>query len=203
LKKYGISPGAFPLVSVLPGSRKSEIGKMWPLFLEASRLVRKNYPDAAFGVAVPSGFSHLDYPGLSPEDTFFFLEGPAYDLRKACDLAWVKSGTGTLETALLNKPMVMVYKMAALSAFLAKRLVKIPHFSLVNLLAGKKVIPELLQEKAEPGALARETVELLENPKALQAQLKAFAGIRKKISRPPKASRGAAVEILKLLGNEK
>ena len=180
-----------------------KLGKCGRCFWRLPACFEGIIPDAAFMVAMPLGFSHGDYPGLSPEDPFFFLEGPAYDLRKACDLAWVKSGTGTLETALLNKPMVMVYKMAALSAFLAKRLVKIPHFSLVNLLAGKKVISELIQEKAGPASLVGETMELLENPKALQAQLKAFAGIRKKISHPPKASRGAALEVLKLIGKKK
>ena len=202
LKKYGIAPGAFPLVCAMPGSRKNEIQKIWPLFLSASRLLQKGYPDAAFGVPVPAGFDHSLYPGILPEDSFFFMEGPAYDLRKICDVAWVKSGTGTLETALLDTPMVMVYKMASLSAFLAKRWVRLPYFSLVNLLAGKAVIPELIQEKADALSLLRETSRILEDPRVRRSQQKAFSGIRKKLSSPRKTSRNVASEIIRILNKK-
>ena len=183
----------------MPGSRKSELEKIWPLYLEASRDLRQRYPDAAFVVPRPAGLSLDDYPGLRPDDPFYFADAPALDLRQACDLAWVKSGTSTLETALLKTPMILVYKVAALTAFLAKRLLKIKYVGLVNLLADREVVPELLQERAEPLALVEETVKLLESADLRKAQVWSFERIRESLITPVKSSEMAAKEILKLL----
>jgi lipid-A-disaccharide synthase len=199
-RKHGLNPAFFPLITAMPGSRKGEIQKIWPLYLEGARLIRKNYPDAAFVVPRPSGLNHSDYQGLGPGDPFFFVDAPAYDLRQICDLAWVKSGTSTLETALLGIPMIVVYKVAALTGFLAKIFLKVKYVSLVNLLANKPVVTELLQEKAEPEVLVKETLRLLESPTERALQLKSFKRIKKNISTPPQASRNVAKEILKLLG---
>jgi lipid-A-disaccharide synthase len=199
LKKNGIGLSCFPLICAMPGSRKGEIEKIWPLFLKASRIIRESYPDAAFIVPKPQGLEYDDYVGLSPEDSVFFVEAPAFDLRKICDAAWVKSGTGTLETALLKTPMVVVYKVAAVTGFLAKRFLKIKNVSLVNLLAGETVVRELLQEKAETGHLVKETLSLLENKAVRGKQIKAFEKIKKSISNPPKASQTVAKEMMKLL----
>jgi len=199
LRQRGIPADSFPLISAMPGSRKSELEKIWPLYLEASRDLRQRYPDAVFVVPRPSGLSLDDYPGLQPDDPFYFTDAPAFDLRQACDLAWVKSGTSTLETALLKTPMILVYKVAALTAFLAKRLLKIKYVGLVNLLADREVVPELLQERAEPLALVEETVKLLESAALRKAQVWSFEEIRKGLVTPVKSSEMAAQEILKLL----
>jgi lipid-A-disaccharide synthase len=199
LKKNGLTPGHFPLIAALPGSRKSEVEKIWPLYLEASRLLRKQYPDVTVIVPKPAGLSFEDYQGLRPEDSVYFVEAPAYDLRKICDLAWVKSGTSTLETALLQTPMVVVYKVAALTAYLAKRLLKIRYVSLVNLLADENLVPELLQEKAYPVELSAESLSLLENVERRKSQLKGFTKIRKLIQMPSSPSKNAALEIMNLL----
>lgn len=199
LKNNGLTPGHFPLIAALPGSRKSEVEKMWPLFLKASRLLRTQYPDVTLIVPKPAGLAFEDYQGLRPEDSVYFVEAPAYDLRKICDLAWVKSGTSTLETALLQTPMVVVYKVAALTAYLAKRLLKIRYVSLVNLLADENLVPELLQEKAYPVELSAESLSLLENVERRKSQLKGFAKIRKLIQKPSSPSKNAALEIMNLL----
>jgi lipid-A-disaccharide synthase len=199
IKKYGIEGEKFPLVCVMPGSRKGEIEKIWPLCVKASRLLRQKYPDAGFIVPRPASLSLDDYRGLGPEDSFFFVEAPAYDLRNVCDLAWVKSGTSTLETALLKTPMTVVYKVSSLSAFLAKRFLKIPYVSLVNILAKKRLLVELLQEKATPEALLKETLNMMENPKVRKAQISGFSIIQKQLSGSSGASRKAAGEIFKLL----
>ncbi|HUO56717.1 MAG TPA: lipid-A-disaccharide synthase [bacterium] len=200
LEQNGISPSHFPLVCVMPGSRKGEIAKIWPLFLRASRLFAKACPDAAFIVPKPQGLAHKDYRGLKPSDTLYFVEAPAEAMRKVCDVAWVKSGTSTLEMALLKIPMVVAYKVAALTGFLAKRFIKVKYVSLVNLLAGKAVVAELLQERAKPRRLVAETLRLLEKGEYRTGQLYEFGQIKKSISNPPNASQNAAEEILKLLG---
>lgn len=199
LEELGLSYSRFPVVCAMPGSRKGEIEKLWPLFLKASRILRKDCPDAAFIVPKSNGLEQHDFRGLTPDDPFFFVEGPAYDLRKACDVAWIKSGTSTLETALLKTPMVVVYKVAALTGFLAKRLLRVKNVSLVNLLAGQTVVTELLQGKANPKQLLAETHRLLDQKDFRSRQAKSFEKIKKSIAHPPKPSQNVAREILKLL----
>ena len=200
LHRGGLSLSRFPLVSAMPGSRKSELEKIWPLYLEASRELRKKYPDAAFVVPKPTALSHADYPGLKPDDPFFFVEAPAFELRRSCDLAWVKSGTSTLETALLGTPMILVYKVAALTGYLAKKLLKIRYVGLVNLLADKPVVPELLQERASVENLLLETEKILGDPKVRRAQLRSFDSVKKSLATPLASSQMAARELLKTLG---
>ncbi len=201
LGQYGIQLSRFPVICAMPGSRKGEIEKIWPLFLKASRILRKICPDAAFVVPKSHGLEQEDFAGLTHDDPFFFVEGPAYELRKACDIAWIKSGTSTLETALLGTPMVVVYKVAAMTGFLAKRFLKIKNISLVNLLAGKTVVTELLQEKASPKKLVEETNRLLDHEDFWDQQIKSFRKIRRDISKPSKPSVKVAQEILKLLAD--
>jgi lipid-A-disaccharide synthase len=199
MKKYGIEGEKFPLVCVMPGSRKGEIEKLWPLCLETSRLLRQKYPDAGFIVPRPASLSLDDYPSLGPEDSFFFVDAPAYDLRSICDLVWVKSGTSTLETALLKTPMTVVYKVSALSAFLAKRFLKIPYVSLVNILAKKELVTELLQDNATSETLLKETLTIMENPKARKTQMTGFNAIQKMLASSSQASKNVVTEIFKLL----
>jgi len=198
-KELGLSEGAVPLVAILPGSRKSELKKIWPPLLKAARLMAAQQKDAVFLVPKPTFVSEEDYPGLLPTDPIVFVEGPAWETRAICDVAWVKSGTSTVETALLGTPQIVVYKVAAFSAFLAKRLLKLGHVGMVNLLSKKPTVPELLQEAFTPKALVAETEKLLEGPFARRDQLRQFAEIRKSLSKPKKPAETAAKEILKLM----
>jgi lipid-A-disaccharide synthase len=203
LKKIGIFDTRFPLICALPGSRKGEIEKIWPLFLETARRLRQEYPGLALIVPKPAGLDYSDYKGLRAGDPVCFVDAPNLHLRKVCDLAWVKSGTGTLETALLGTPMVVVYKVAAISGFIAKRLIKLKKVSLPNLLAGAAVVPELTQEKATSENLGRETRILLEDASMRDAQTRAFIKIKKSLCHPAKASQNAAREMLGLLANKR
>jgi lipid-A-disaccharide synthase len=200
-RENGLDPNRFPLICAMPGSRKGEIQKIWPLYLKAARMLRNKRPGAAFVVPRPPGLKIGDYPGLVPGDPFFFVEAPAHGPRQICDLAWVKSGTGTLETALLGTPMIVVYKVSALTGFMAKKLLHLKHVGLVNLLSKNPAVPELLQEKADPESLVGESLKLLDSPGLRKIQLQSFAEIKKSISNPPYASRNAAREILKMLNH--
>ncbi len=198
-KALGVPKDASPLVAVLPGSRKSEIKRIWPVLLPSIRRLVENYPRAFFVMLKPNGLSVLDYPGLRNTDPVVFAEAPAWEARSACDLAWVKSGTSTVETALLRTPMVVFYKVAPLSAFLAKRLLSVKNVGMVNLLDRHPSVPELLQERFTPERLVVETTRLLESGQARKAQAAQFARIRRALSTPAQPSEVAAKEILKLL----
>jgi lipid-A-disaccharide synthase len=199
LRMMAMSPDAYPVIGILPGSRKSELTRIWPILLDAARALRQRYPKAAFFVPRPQNLRARNYPGLREDDGITFVDAPGWDSRLACDLAWVKSGTSTVETALLGTPMVVVYKVAPLSAFMARRLLKVTQVGMVNILAKKPCVPELLQEDLTAGKLVEVTQTLLESPKALKAQAAQFAQVRRDLSHPAHPAEVAAKEILKLL----
>ena len=121
-----------------------------------------------------------------------------YDCIHACDLVLVASGTATLECALLERPMVIVYKTSWPTYFLSRLLIRIPHIGLVNVVAGRKVVPELIQSKANPARIAEEGLAL-RNDAGLREKMKGdFAEIRRSLGSPG-AGRRAAEEILKEL----
>jgi len=131
--------------------------------------------------------------------TYKVLDDLTYEGVSASDLAVVASGTATLETAVLNKPMIIIYKVSFLTWALARALIKIPYIGLVNVVAGQKIIPELVQFDATPKKLAAACMHLLEDPQArekIQAELYAV----KNTLGIPGATQRAAQEIIKFLG---
>ena len=104
-----------------------------------------------------------------PHSTVPIVENATYDLLAAADVAIVSSGTATVEAALIDAPMVVVYRVAPFTAWVVRRLARTRHFAMVNLLAGKEIVPELIQDAFTPGRLARETERLLASAEARQA----------------------------------
>lgn len=190
---------ASPLIAVLPGSRPNEVRRVWPVFRDAARKLRMPYPNAGFVVVRPPHLSPAEYAGVTALDPFTFVEGPAYEVRAACDLAWVKSGTATVETALLGTPQILAYRVSGISAFLARRLLRLSAVGMVNLLAGRRVVPELLQEEASPRRLMEETLSLWESKVRQREQIAAFRKVRASLSHPRRPSARAAWEVLSLL----
>jgi lipid-A-disaccharide synthase len=137
-----------PVLALFPGSRKQEVERHLRVFQDAAtevmRYVTGVQPVIAEGSAIPG--SH--YAGIP-----FARTPDAWDLLHHADAAIVKSGTSTLQAALAGTPMVVAYRMSRLSFALARRLVRVPHVGLVNLVAGERIVPELLQDEATPAAL--------------------------------------------------
>jgi lipid-A-disaccharide synthase len=121
-----------------------------------------------------------------------------YDALASADTAIVSSGTATVETALLDVPMVVVYRVTPLTALLAKPLVRIPFFSMVNLIAGKRVVPELIQSDFTPERVSKEVLQLLREPAARAAMRANLAEVRNRLG-PPGAVDRAADAILDLV----
>ena len=152
-----------PLVLLMPGSRLMEIEKMLPTLLEGAKLLKKQLPEVQFAMpragTIPLELlqSKIKASGLEIKIT----EGHNYDLFSVADLALATSGTVTLEAALCGLPSVIVYRTSALNAFIARRVINIPTIGLPNIVAGRQILPELLQEDFTPANVANTAVALL------------------------------------------
>lgn len=153
-------------IGILPGSRRREIQTLLPVMLDAARILHRENPRTQFlllkAPTIPKDFlqSFLQNNALP----LTVSENNFYDALNACDVCLVASGTATLETALLNKPMVVIYKTSFLTWALARMLIKIPYIGLVNVVAGKKIVPECVQFDATGNKIAAELSKIYRNP---------------------------------------
>lgn len=163
------------IVALLPGSRKMELRLMTPLMAD---VVKRN-PNYQFVVAAVNNLNHELYGELKKIPQVKFVTDASYDLLSIADAAIVTSGTATLETGIFKVPQVVVYKMGALEYGVVSRLVKVNFISLVNLIAGKEVIKELIQDKAEPEAINQELTALLSNESYRNQMLSEYDSVYK------------------------
>jgi lipid-A-disaccharide synthase len=165
-KKHGLEEGN-PILTILPGSRRGEIAHHVPVLVEALAEMRRTSPGRLeVVVAVAPGLGLEKLKAMFPAQLGAkFVEEDTYNALAAADLAIVSSGTATVETALLGKPMIVVYRLSPLTARLAKPLVRTKFFSMVNLIAGRAVVPELIQDDFTPRRLAEEVAKLLPSSK--------------------------------------
>ena len=187
-------PAGRTTIALLPGSRRGEVDRIFPPMLEAAERIKARHPDVQFVVPVAVTLREgALLPALSRHAGLdvHLVPGRADEVVGASDAAIVKSGTSTLETALMQRPMVVVYKMAWLSYWVARLLVRMSHFALVNILAGRTVVPELLQQEASPERMALEIERLLTDPGARRAQLDGIAEVRRSLGEPGAAHRVA------------
>jgi lipid-A-disaccharide synthase len=191
---------ATPKVALLPGSRKSEITRLWPVFQQAAAQVLAQYPSATFVVPLAPGMTPDDLPSTHPLPLSFVGGDARYATLKSCDAALAASGTANLELAMLGVPMVVAYRLAPLTYLLAKALVKLAYFSPVNLVAGRGVVPEKLQGQANPQTMAAALLPLLADTSTRHAQLLGLAEVREKLrSRGMAPSDRAAQVVITLL----
>lgn len=166
-------------VALLPGSRSTEVKRLLPAFLGAAALLRGALPDLQFVLPVASPCllpvirQALQQSGHS-ELPVTLLDSSARQAMQAADAVLLASGTATLECLLLERPMVVAYRMHPLSFYLVRRLLQVPHVSLPNNLLGTAQVPEFLQRDANPQQLADAILELLENPATAARQIAPF-----------------------------
>jgi lipid-A-disaccharide synthase len=159
------------VVAVMPGSRRSEITYIAPVFLQAAALMHRQRPALRFVLPVAPGLRDRIEPLVvqhAPGLPLQLLDGRSHEALAACDVTLIASGTATLEAALFKRPMVIGYRMAALSWQLMKRMAYQPWVGLPNILCRDFVVPELIQERCTPQALAEETLAwLADGPRTL------------------------------------
>jgi lipid-A-disaccharide synthase len=182
---------------LLPGSRATEVGRLWGVMSEAAaRLARRH--DLEVVAVRADGLSEFLFAGAA-ERGIRVISGGLHPVLASADLSFVASGTATLETALCGTPMVVVYRTSGVSYAIAMALVRLPWFSLVNIVAGEEVVPELLQERFTVENLEHEAEGLLGSPQRLDTMRRGLARVSRELG-PPGASSRAAEYVLSALG---
>jgi lipid-A-disaccharide synthase len=186
---------ARPLVLLLPGSRRQEIDNLLPVMLAAAEKIVEKVPDCQFYLPLASTISREMLHNIisNYKIPVTLTEGNSYDLMNIADVAIAASGTVTLEASLLQLPTVIIYKVAALTYFFGKFMVKIPYISLPNIIAGRKIVPELLQSDANPGNIAAETTTILTDATVRARTLLDLAEVKAKLGQPGAVHRVAEV----------
>ena len=201
--KYGLDPSR-PTITILPGSRAGEIARHFPTLLESVRELSRQQPNGYnFAVALSPETDLAWVKSLAANSQrLIFVHGDTYNALAAADAAIICSGTATVEAALLDVPMVVVYKVSRLTALLAKPLIRTKFFAMVNLIAEQEVAPELIQENFTAQKIAAEIRKLLSPERVAKARAD-LAEVRRRLG-PPGAVERAAQAILALLaGNSK
>ena len=188
---------SWPIVALLPGSREKEVTSLLPEMLGAAAILGRDFQESQFVLPLADTVD----AGLVEKITRGYpvavrvLPGQMYDAVGISDAAMVASGTATLETALLETPMVIAYRISPLTAAVGKRVVRVEHIGLVNIIAGKTVVPERVQDDATAEKLATEVKAILCDRARYDAIRKDLSGVREKLGEPGASRRAAAIAL--------
>jgi len=201
----GTVPGPKPgnLVGLVPGSRDREVARHLPVMVRAASLVKERFPDTRFAVPLAPSLDQgwakellrreAERVGLAPHVEV--RTGGVKAVLAESRMAITASGTVTLEAALMQTPMVIIYKVSRLTYWIGRFLVDVDHVGLANLIAGERIVPELLQGEATPEALARETMRLLADDAALSLMKRRLFEVRERLGGAGASVRTAAIAI--------
>lgn len=175
-----------PVVAILPGSRKAEVNRLGELFLATARLLTRDVPGVRFILPCANDKRRIQVEGhleAYPDLDIKLFDGRASEVMAGADAILIASGTATLEAALHKRPLVVSYRMSPLTFAIVRRLVKVSHVALPNLLAGRELVPELLQDEATPEKLCAAMKRALFD-RAYQAELvREFENIHRQLKR--------------------
>lgn len=186
-----------PLVALLPGSRPGEVQRLLPEMAWAAKILTATKPGARFILPAAPTVKVQELEKFLPHDSvpISVIEGKTYEALMAANLAVVASGTATLETAILGKPMVIAYRVSPLSYWVGRAMVKVDWVGLVNIVAGRKVVPELLQGEARGERIAAEVLRILDDEPYRKEMLGGLAEVREKLGTAGAAERVARMAL--------
>ena len=171
-------------LGLFPGSRSGEIKRVLPILLETAKLIKNHKPDIQFVLPIASTIKKedLDPFNISLKELDITISNePFYDVIQSCDVILSASGTAILEICLLEVPMVIVFKIAALSHYILSKMVSIKHIGLVNIIPGKEVVKEFIQQNAVPSDIAEEALRLLNDKKYYETMKHELSLIRQQL----------------------
>ena len=210
-KKAGLNPER-PVIGLVPGSRKSEVSRLFPVMAGAARRMLKDGRDVQFvlplapsldpgtlepfiyqvtGSVTTDQHRRTQTDGSPDHPIIRMVRGQTYDAIAASDLILAASGTVTLEAAILGTPMVVTYMVSPVTYFLGRCLVKVPFVSLVNLVAGRRVVPEILQGDVSAGRLSHEVLSLFGDKAAMENMIRDLKEVKNALGKPGAAERAA------------
>ncbi|MBN1475010.1 MAG: lipid-A-disaccharide synthase [Syntrophaceae bacterium] len=181
-------------IGLLPGSRTAEIKSLLPEMMQAAQILKKNIKNAQFILPQADTLDEAIIEGIISKYDIEVkvIAGRTYEAISCCDLAVVTSGTATLETGLLGVPMIIVYKVSLLSYLIGRLVINVKNIGLVNIIAGKTVVPEFIQKEANGRKIAAEALAILESERYEQIK-KELSAISAKMGKPGAAARTAQI----------
>jgi lipid-A-disaccharide synthase len=202
LRKEFLKQPDFKLVTLFPGSRHTEVKRILPEMLKTARIIQTRHPKTQFSLSESPTLPQELYEKMISEFgagvTIQTFRARAYDLLSASDFAMITSGTATLEATLSTVPFVIFYKTAQSTFFLGRWLIQIPFIGLVNVVAGRKVVPEFIQHEIRPVTIAQEATYLLEHDDLRDKMIEDLKEVQSKLG-PSDAARRAAEAVLKII----
>lgn len=192
LESCGLDPGR-PVVAVLPGSRQKEVAHNVTRLAAAAELLRERKPELQFLVALAPSLDPAPVERAFAPSGARLVAGATHAALSAARLALVASGTATVEAALLRVPMVVVYRVSPLTYALGRPLVSVPHFAMVNLVAGRSIVPELMQSDFTPERVAAEAAALLEDRERYERTRRELEEVCRRLGSPGASARAAAI----------
>lgn len=187
-KSDGVIPHVGPAIALLPGSRRSEIRRIAPLLKQVRERIDAGAPGVQWIIGQADAIDRELLLKIAPGAILC----PGMEALAAADLAVIASGTATLEALLVGTPSIVVYRTSALTYGIARRLVKVPHIAMANLVAGERVLPELIQDEADPEQIARQALEWIRDPSQLDAVRSKLLAARERLG--PRGAAGRAAE---------
>lgn len=200
-KRYQVE-AADPVVGLLPGSRESEVRMLLPEMLGAAADLRAVFPKARYLLAQAASVADgllAELLANAPVDVRV-VKDQSSEVLGACDLVWVASGTATLQSAVVGTPMILTYRASWLTAAIARAVVRIPWIGLVNIVAGRTLVPELLQEDARAERLYQEARRLLTDRQAYEGMRAGLQAVRAALGEPGASRRAAEVVLAECRG---
>jgi lipid-A-disaccharide synthase len=194
LTSHGLDPEA-PTVALLPGSRPNEVRAILPTLAAASSVIRAHVAKVQFVIARAPNLASSLFASLTTSGRIAIVEGRADDVLNASDVVVTASGTATVQTALHLRPMVIVYRLSPLTYRLGRRFVKLDTFGMVNLVSGRRIVPELIQDDFTPERVAEEVRSLLTDRSRADAMRRDLRDMRSRLG-DAGASRRAAATVL-------
>ncbi len=191
LRQYHLNPARKTIV-LLPGSRTQEVRYLLPPLLQAAAVLGDRY-QCMLAVAPTLDRGPIESIVRAHSASIQLVQGDTYNIAHAADLAVVASGTATLEMALLERPMVIVYRLAPVTYALARVFVRVPFIGMPNLIAGRQVVPELIQSAVTPERIAAEAQQLLTDAQAYSVAQEGLREVRTKLGEPGAATRAAGL----------
>ncbi len=203
IRRNNSFPGEKPLICLLPGSRRQEVARHLPVMLSAAALIKKNIPGAEFIIGRAGTISRDFISSILSRGSFpaEIRENGECEAVGMSDFVIASSGTATVESAYFRKPMVVIYIVSPLTWIFAKLLVRVENIAMVNVLAGKRLVPEFVQSAANPRAVAGAAVSVLKSREIYDRMVDELGDVKKQLGSPGAAGRAARL-VLQTAGVE-